>query len=52
MKTVFLKEGREFNQAEPAEVADFLRGRSLKHLELEPERLHVANDGKALLLQV
>lgn len=52
MKTVWLKEGTEFNQAEPAEVADFLRSRSLKHLELDPERLHIANDGKALLLQV
>lgn len=52
MTMLCLRDGREFNQAEPAEVEDFLRSRTLTHLEMPPEKLRIANDGKALVLQV
>lgn len=52
MKTICLKGGREFSQASPAEVMHFLKSRSLAEMTVQPERLHIANDGRALILQV
>ncbi len=52
MNTTYVKEGREFSQSDPAEVRDFLRNRQLKHHEVAPDRLHVAHDGRGLLLHL
>jgi hypothetical protein len=52
MNTTYVKEGREFTQADPAEVSDFLGSRRLNHFEVAPDRLHVAHDGRGLLLHL
>jgi hypothetical protein len=52
MNIAFVKEGREFTQADPAEVSDFLRARQLKRVEVQPDRLHIAHDGRVLLLHL
>jgi hypothetical protein len=45
-------EGHTFDQAEPAEVLDYLRSRKLYTYILPPEQLHVRTDGSGFLLQV
>lgn len=52
MKTIGLRGGIEFSQAPPDEVIDFLHNRSLAEFTTQPDRLHIANDGKTLILQV
>ncbi|MDH3252009.1 MAG: hypothetical protein OEM41_04405 [Ignavibacteria bacterium] len=52
MNTSFVKEGREFTQADPKEVSDFLNARNLQRLEVQPDRLHIAHDGRGLLLHI
>ena len=51
MNTLKLKEGREFSQADPAQVIDFLKSRSLKRIQVSPESLHITGDGLGFTLQ-
>lgn len=44
--------GMTFEEADPAQVIDFLRGRRLQKFQVAPEDLQVANDGTKLVLRM
>jgi len=50
MMEILQEQGREFIEAEPGEVLDFLRSRSVRKIHIPPEDLHVVNDGARLYL--
>lgn len=52
MNCDLLRPGRVFTEAPAAEVTAFLEGRSLSFHTLAPERLHLADGGDCLLLEM
>ncbi len=47
-----LRHGQTFAEAAPEEVVDFLRDRRLQEFQVDPQNLHVVNDGTMLLLRM